>query len=278
MTTEQKETIAKTILTVAKGYLDVGFTHSLNPYSGCAFACRYCYVRELPIQRYKDKPWGEWVDMKVNAALLYQEEVRKLRAKDKSLHLFMSSVTDPYQPAEQQAGITRELLKAMLNDPPDTLQIQTRSPLITRDIDLLKELNKHCSLLVSMTIETDREDVRRIFAPHAPGIPLRIKALQQIREADILTQASLSPVLPFTPDFPTLLKEAADRIWIDTLLIGDGARGSRSEKIGMRALFKENELQKWYTSDIHLKVRRHFQKSYPDESIKVSQNEAFPYK
>lgn len=278
MNVKKKETIAKTILTAAQGYLDVGFTHSLNPYSGCVFACRYCYVREMPIQKYKDKPWGEWVDMKTNAAVIYREEVCKLRSKNKPIHLFMSSVTDPYQPAEHHAEITRELLEAMLNHPPDSLQIQTRSPLIVRDTDLLKELNKHCSLIVSMTIETDREDVRRIFAPHAPGIPLRIKALQQIREAGIRTQASLSPVLPFTPDFPTLLKEAADRIWIDTLLIGDGARGSRSERLGMRTLFKANELQKWYTSDIHMKVVRYFRKFYAAESVKVSQDEAFPYK
>jgi DNA repair photolyase len=55
---EIKEIMAKKILTEAKGYLDVGFTHSLNPYSGCAFSCKYCYVREMPIQRFKEIPWG----------------------------------------------------------------------------------------------------------------------------------------------------------------------------------------------------------------------------
>ena len=64
-----REIVAKKILTEAKGYLDIGFTHSLNPYSGCAFACKYCYVREMPIQRFRTVPWGEWLEVKTNAEI-----------------------------------------------------------------------------------------------------------------------------------------------------------------------------------------------------------------
>lgn len=133
---EMKETLSKKILTEAKGYLDVGFTHSLNPYSGCAFSCRYCYVREMPIQRFKEIPWGEWLDIKTNAAENYRNEIIKLRRKNKPVNIFMSSATDPYQPIERKANITRAILAEMIENPPDFLQIQTRSPLITRDIDL----------------------------------------------------------------------------------------------------------------------------------------------
>src|SRR5690606_33334958 len=167
-----KETIAKKILTEAKGYLDVVFSHSLNPYSGCAFSCKYCYVREMPIQRFKDIPWGEWVDIKTNAAENYQKEVMKLRKKNQTVNIFMSSATDPYQPIERKANITRGILEEMIVNPPDFLQIQTRSPLITRDIDLLVQLKEKCKVLVSMTVETDREDIKRIFAPYAPSIKL----------------------------------------------------------------------------------------------------------
>lgn len=272
---ELNETQAKKILTEAKGYLDIGFTHSLNPYSGCAFSCRYCYVREMPIQRFKETPWGEWLDIKTNAAENYRNEILKLRKKNKPIHIFMSSATDPYQPIERKANIVRGILEEMIENPPDTLQIQTRSPLITKDIDLIVRLKEKCKVLVSMTIETDREDIKRIFAPYAPGIKLRLKALKQVHDAGISTQAALSPVLPFTPDFPKVLDGVVDHIWIDTLTIGDGAMGKRSERLGMPNIFKEHELSKWYRNDLHVAVKKYFQKYYPSEMIRVSKEEAF---
>ncbi|UPV77744.1 SPL family radical SAM protein [Bacillus rugosus] len=273
---EIKEVIAKKILTEAKGYLDVGFTHSLNPYSGCAFSCRYCYVREMPIQKFREIPWGEWLDIKTNAAENYRNEVIKLRKKNKRVNVFMSSATDPYQPIERKANITRGIVEEMIEHPPDFLQIQTRSPLVTRDTDLLAKLKEKCDVLVSMTIETDREDIKQLFSPFAPGIKLRVKALKAIREAGISTQASISPVLPFTPEFPKVLNGIVDYIWIDTLSIGDGSMGKRSAKLGMPKLFKEHELSKWYRKDIHVKVENYFNKHFPSEMIRVSKAEAFP--
>jgi DNA repair photolyase len=276
MKTNVKEIVARKILTEAKGYLDVGFTHSLNPYSGCEFSCRYCYVREMPIQKYKEIPWGSWLDIKINVAESYRKEISLLRKKNKPVNIFMSSATDPYQPMERKVNITREILIAMIDHPPDFLQIQTRSPLITRDIDLLVKLKEKCDVLVSMTIETDREDIKRIFTPYAPGIQLRLKALREVYEAGLSTQASISPVLPFTPDFPKILEGIVDHIWIDTLSIGDGAMGKRSEKLGMPKLFEENELSKWYQKNIHLKVEKYFKKFFSSDMIRVSKKEAFP--
>lgn len=273
---EMKQVLSKNILTEAKGYLDVGFTHSLNPYSGCAFSCRYCYVREMPMQRFKGIPWGEWLSIKTNAAENYRKEIMKLRKKDNPVNIFMSSATDPYQPVERRATITRGILQEMIENPPDFLQIQTRSPLITRDIDLLIKLQEKCEVLVSMTIETDREDIKQIFAPYAPGIKLRLKAMKEIHDAGITTQASISPVLPFTPDFPNLLEGIVDHIWIDTLSIGDGAMGKRSKRLGMPKLFEDHGLSDWYSKDIHLRVEKYFNKIFPSEMIRVSKEEAFP--
>jgi DNA repair photolyase len=127
-----------------------------------------------------------------------------------------------------------------------------------------------------MTIETDREDIKQIFTPNAPGIKLRLKALRELHEAEITTQASISPVLPFTPDFPKLLKGIVDRIWIDTLTIGDGSMGKRSERLGMPQLFEAQGLSEWYRRDIHVRVAKYFKKNFPHEIIHVSKNEAFP--
>ncbi|MEH7415112.1 radical SAM protein [Neobacillus drentensis] len=276
MVGEIKEIFSKKILTEARGYLDVGFTHSLNPYSGCIFSCSYCYVREMPIQKFKDIPWGNWLDIKRNAAENYRKEITKLRERNKLVNIFMSSATDPYQAIERKANITRGILEEMIENPPDFLQIQTRGPLITRDIDLLVRLKEKCNVLVSITIETDREDIKQIFAPYAPGIKLRLKALEEIHDAGISTQASISPVLPFTPDFPKVLEGIVDHIWIDTLSIGDGAMGKRSVRLGMPLLFQEHGLSKWYRKDLHQLVERHFEKYFPGDIIRISKNEAFP--
>lgn len=264
-----KEILSKTILTPSKGYLDTGYTHSLNPYGGCAFACKYCYVRELPVQKFKDKEWGTWLEIKQNAAEVYKQEVIKLRKKEKPINIFMSSSTDPYQPAERKANITRALLETMLEYPPDFILIQTRSPLVTRDIDLFLQLQKICGIRVSMTIETDREDVRKLFAPYAPSIPLRLKALKEVHEAGIATQAAVSPVLPFSPEFPNVFQNIVERICIDTLTIGDGSMGKRSAKLGMPGLFKQNDLEKWYDPNLHKKVIKHFEKYYPNDMIRM---------
>ncbi|MBD7971019.1 SPL family radical SAM protein [Paenibacillus gallinarum] len=250
---EINNTIAKKILSETKGESTVGFTHSLNPYSGCAFGCSYCYVREMPIQKYKDIPWGEWINIKINAAENYKKEIKNLRRKNKSINIFMSTATDPYQPIERKVEMTRKILREMIESPPDFLQIQTRSPLVERDLDILLKLQERCELLVSMTIETDREDIKRTFSPFAPGINLRLKSLKNIHTAGVPTQASISPLLPFTPDFPEKLKGIVDRIYIDSLNIGDGLKGKRSERLGMPLLFQKNELSRWYQPEIHLK-------------------------
>ncbi|PQP81610.1 radical SAM protein [Paenibacillus sp. PCH8] len=277
MPIEIKDIVSKKILSEVKGYLDIGFTHSLNPYTGCAFACEYCYVREMPIQKFKDIPWGMWVDIKKNAAENYLREVSLLRRKNKPISIFMSSATDPYQPVEQRANITRSLLEEMDKNPPDSLQIQTRSPLVARDLDVLLKLKEKCQILVSMTIETDREDVKRIFSPYAPGINLRFKALKKIHDAGIHTQVSISPALPFSPNFANMIQGIADRIWIDTLLIGDGQMGMRSERLGMPKLFDANGWDKWYEKRIHLKVEKYFKARFPSEIIHVSKNNAYPF-
>jgi len=272
---EVKEILAKKILTDAKGYLDVGFTHSINPYSGCDYSCKFCYVREMPIQKFKEIPWGEWLEIKTNAAENYRNEMIKLRKKNNPINIFMSSATDPYQPMERKAKITRGLLEEMIENPPDFLQIQTRGPLITRDIDLLVKLKGKCKVLVSMTIETDREDIKQIFAPYAPGIKLRLKSLKEVHDAGIITQASISPVLPFTPEFPKILDGIVEHIWIDTLSIGDGAMGKRSQRLGMPKLYDEHGLSQWYLPDLHVRVEKYFKKHFPKERVRVSKQQAF---
>ncbi|HET7626907.1 MAG TPA: radical SAM protein, partial [Bacillales bacterium] len=184
----------KRILTPATGYLE-GYSHSLNPYMGCAYGCSYCYVQQMPIALFREERWGTWIDVKTGAAALLKKELRKAKKKGK-VTIFMSSSTDPYQPIEHKESITRSLLEVMAEEKPDFLFVQTRGPLVTRDIDLFAELKDR--IRISMTIETDLEQIRKKFTPGAPPIPARLKALEKITSAGLPAQATIAPVLPFS--------------------------------------------------------------------------------
>jgi DNA repair photolyase len=213
------------ILTPTGGYL-AGFTHSLQPYVGCEFSCAYCYVRELSVQRANPfgLPWSEWLAPKENAAERLARETARLAPE--TLRVFCSSATDPYTPAERRFALTRACLAVFAERPPGFLLVQTRSPLVARDADLLARIP---GVLVSMTVATDDERVRRLLEPNAPGTALRIAALARLRAAGIRTQAAVSPLLPCDPArLARLLEPMADRVVVDDFFRGDGAGGRRS--------------------------------------------------
>lgn len=141
---------ARSVLTPATGFLR-GYQFTLNPYSGCAFGCSYCYARFFAGSAARRDTWGGWVSAKENAPTLLARECAsgRLRSGDS---VYMSSVTDPYQPAEARLRITRELLEVLLAyDMQPRLTVQTRSPLVTRDIDLIQRFEY---VRVNMTIST----------------------------------------------------------------------------------------------------------------------------
>ena len=213
------------ILTPTGGYLR-DFTHTLQPYAGCQFRCSYCYVREMSVQRANPYrlPWSEWIAPKTNApARLLREAQRDVLV---GARIFCSSATDPYTPIERKWRLTRGCLEVLVQHPPAFLTMQTRSPLVLRDVDLLARIP---SARVSVTITTDDERVRRLLEPNAPSIALRVGALAKLRAAGVPTQAAVSPLLPCDPKrLAALLEPVADRIVIDDFFRGDGAGGRRS--------------------------------------------------
>lgn len=213
------------ILTPTGGYLR-GFTHSLQPYAGCEFDCAYCYVRELSVQRANPfrLPWSEWLAPKTNAAERLAREAARLPME--AVTIFCSSATDPYTPAERRFAITRACLEVLVARPPALLVVQTRSPLVARDADLLARIR---SARVSVSVTTDDERVRRLVEPSAPGLALRIEALAKLRAAGVATQAAVAPLLPCDPArLARLLEPVADRVVVDDFFRGDGAGGRRS--------------------------------------------------
>jgi len=216
---------ARSILTRTGGYL-AGFTYSLQPYAGCEFSCAYCYVRELAIQRMNPYglSWSSWISPKMNAAELLRRDAERGRLDQ--ARIFCSSATDPYTPLERKLMLTRGCLEVMAQHPPGALVLQTRSPLVARDVDVLVRLPR---LWVSMTVCTEDESVRRTLEPNAPGTKQRLDALGRLRAAGIRTQAALAPLLPCDPArLAELIDPVADRVVVDDFFRGDGAGGRRS--------------------------------------------------
>ncbi|TAE42079.1 MAG: radical SAM protein [Runella slithyformis] len=180
---------ASSILTEGKGFMD-GYDYTLNPYSGCSFGCNYCYAAFFSTTKEKMNDWGYWVIIKENALQLLMK-FRKKPLIDKTIYL--SSVTDPYQPIEKELEITRNILQEFIKYHQVRLVIQTRSPLVTRDIDLLKEFKV---IQVNMSITTDNEEVRKAFEPFCPSNRVRLKAITEIQEAGINTCITMTPLLP----------------------------------------------------------------------------------
>jgi DNA repair photolyase len=142
----------------------------------------------LPQNRRPVAEWGKWFQAKQNAIELAQKQARKVAGEG----VYMSSVTDPYQPAERGLMLTRGVLEAMISHQP-RLTIQTRGPLVIRDIDLLVQFR---NLRVNLSIPTDSERVRQQFEPKAPPLDRRWAALTEIRAAGVPVGVCITPTLP----------------------------------------------------------------------------------
>ncbi len=176
-----------TLLSPGVGQL-AAYDFAVNPYRGCQFGCAYCYAALFVADESDRANWGRWVVVK-------ERSVAQLHAKRlDGAKLYMSSATDPYQPIERELELTRSLLEAMLaKRHVPRLVIQTRSPLVTRDIDLLRRFPH---VRVNMSITTDSEDVRKRFEPSCPSISRRLAAVRELKQAGIKTHICVAPMLP----------------------------------------------------------------------------------
>lgn len=183
---------AREILTRASGFMgDYDFT--LNPYGGCYFGCTYCYAAFFSSTRRAREMWGHWIKVKQNAVELLAR--RKPGSLDGKL-IYMSSVTDPYQPIERKLNLTRGLLEIMAERHKVKLVVQTRSPDVVRDGDLYRRIEENGGRVrVNMTVTTDDEDVRRTFEPYCPANPARMKAIADVQAAGIDACITMTPLL-----------------------------------------------------------------------------------
>ena len=204
---------------------------SINPYVGCAFGCAYCYARYAhryviernvtahPEQRMLREafetlpPWLAFerqIFVKENAAEVLRKTLR--HGSDKHLNLLkgegigIGTATDPYQPAERRFRVTRGILEVLAEHEGLRAWIITKSPLVTRDIDLLRRIARNNTISVHISLITiDRELARRL-EPRAPTPEARLRALARLREHGIEAGINVMPVLPGITDRPQQLE------------------------------------------------------------------------
>src|SRR6202451_1579668 len=173
---------AKSILSPTSGFIaEAGFTHSLTPARNCTFGCTYCYVPTLGIYgglKPEDwRRWGQFTTFKTNAPELLRRQLRPDQV------IYCSPLVDPYQPAEESQKLMPNILDELTARPPRIYVIQTRGPLIVRDLARLLELSRRTILRVSFSLTTNREAVRKLYEPHCATIDCRWKAIRELRAA-----------------------------------------------------------------------------------------------
>src|SRR5512143_2522187 len=199
-----KEIHSKTILSKSQVY-----PYVVNPYVGCQHSCSYCYAHFMKRFTGHREPWGQFVDVKVNAPELLRREITKKKL-DK---VWVSGVCDPYQPLEGRYRLTRQCLEILLQaDWP--VAVQTRSPLVLRDLDILK---RGKDIEVGFSITTAEDLIRKLFEPNAPPIPARVKALGELHQAGIRTFVMIAPILPEAEYLPEILAGKVDSVLLDRM-------------------------------------------------------------
>ncbi|MBI5416817.1 radical SAM protein [Candidatus Poribacteria bacterium] len=160
--------------------IDLG-EYVINPFMGCEFACLYCYVRSNRVTSKRNKPWGEYVDIRINAP----EQLEKELQLKKPHTVLLGSTTECFQPVEAKYEITKKILE-ILNDNKIFYVILTRSPYILNYLDLLK---KGFCKKIYFTINNFSQEYKSKLEPKSPQFELRVTAINTLLDAGI-------PVIP----------------------------------------------------------------------------------
>jgi DNA repair photolyase len=196
--TEYRPLASRSILNKTTSRRGLPFTHAINPYRGCEFGCRYCYARYThEFMEMAPKEFEQKIYFKQNAAWLLEQELKALKP---GTVIALGTATDPYQPLERRQRVTRSLLEVFARHSGFRLGIVTKSPLIVRDLDLLKQISERNRLTVHLTVTTTDLKLARILEPRAPRPDLRMRAVARLREAGLRAGVMCSPLMPGITD------------------------------------------------------------------------------
>ena len=260
---EIKEITCKTALSSSRL---PGLEYSLNPYSGCQHNCAYCYVPN--VLRIKRELWGNFVNVKTNIPLILSKELKKRKPGVVGI----STVTDPYQHVENKYKLTRFCLMQLLKfDFP--ISIQTKSSLVTRDLDLL---SKFSDVEIIFSIATLNDDIRKKLEPTSSSIKDRFNALKRCSEENIQTSIFFGPIyptisidkIPFIID--NFIQHGISKIYIDSFNLKPGIWKNVKKRIQedkniylpfLKNIFKDN--------NYYMKIRDEILKIGKEKKIKI---------
>jgi DNA repair photolyase len=205
--TEYRPLASRSVISKVASRRGLPFTHAINPYRGCEFACRYCYARYThEFLEMRPEEFEQKIYFKQNAAWLLEQELRRLKP---GTQIALGTATDPYQPLERKLGLTRSLLEVFVRHSGFRLGIVSKSTLVTRDIDLLTEIGKRNQLTIHLTVTTMNAKLARVLEPRAPRPDLRIAALRQLRDAGLRAGVLCSPLMPGITDSASSIRGVA---------------------------------------------------------------------
>ena len=190
--------------------------YAVNPYVGCTHGCKYCYASFMKRFTGHTEEWGTFLDVKEWPAI-------KDSKKYAGQKVIIGTVTDGYLPQEEIYGRTRKILEELKDSGADIL-ICTKSDLVLRDLDLLKEINRNNRLTVSWSVNTLDESFKDDMDT-AVSIERRLAAMKQIYDAGIRTVCFISPVFPGITDIEAIIEQAknqCDLVWLENLNLRGG--------------------------------------------------------
>ncbi len=170
-----------------------GIDYGINPYVGCGHKCQYCYAVFMKRFTGHTEPWGDFVDVKVNAPEVLERQLKRLKKKS---HISFGTVCDAYQPIEVKYKITRKCLEK-LADYKHSIGVLTKSPLVLRDLDLLR---RFCDVEIGFTVTSLNNKVKRIFEPGSSLPQKRFEAIKILSQNKIPTWVFVAPTLPYLSD------------------------------------------------------------------------------
>ncbi len=175
------------------------FTHTINPYRGCEFGCKYCYARYTHefMELHGIDAFETEIYAKQWHAPGFAEELRRIPRTET---IAIGTATDPYQPAERRYQLTRKMLSIFAKDRGRRIYMITKSDLIVRDLDLLQEIAKANTISLTITITTTDAALARLLEPMAPRPDLRLRAMKRLASAGLNVCVNANPVLPMITD------------------------------------------------------------------------------
>jgi DNA repair photolyase len=261
---EWVEIQTKSVLNRVQG---MPFAWSINPYRGCQHGCPFCYARRTHWFLDQDgvNDWSKRIFAKVNAPEVLRRELAHPSWQREEVHI--GTATDPYQPAEGTYRLTRRILEA-LRDFQTPANLVTRSTMVVRDQDILRQMVDGPGAMVCFSIATMDPILAREIEPDVPPPQRRLEALRRLVEAGIPASVLLAPVLPWITDRPDQLSavveaakaHGASSLWTNALHLGDVTRQSFFEYLEQRrpelvAQYNEFYRGKYAPSEYRLRIQ-----------------------